>query len=297
MKGTELCRRALGRPGVFVLAVIVWMGAWVGALELMGAGAGPEGPRASPTCDPGFMERVVPSWKTGGALARDPTRVAPEWYRVTRGVVEVDVAFPVVSPAFRARVQGWVEEAVRELEESARLHEESLREQGESPRASLEVRYAVGYLDSKLVSVLLCVGGAVRGAAHPWSDAWVLNFLPDEDRPLETAEMFRPGWRPEAAWRRTCARQIARRMIREESFSSCGIDEDEEACVRREAGEWEGHLLHYEAWGRVWLTAEGLVFVFSNFPHAVGEVQGCRAPWKAARPALRPEVRRRLGRP
>jgi len=249
--------------------------------------------------------------KVGGRYGREvDRRVRAEWRQGERNGLSWDVALPVVEagpPEGRRALREWMERAVgRRVEEEIRgfeefVEEEKARDDGisaEDLRETYEIRYAVGYLDDWLVSVLVCEDIVARWAAHPSGSAWVVNFRLDEGRPLEAAEMFRGS--PEAAWLKYCACRIAEQiedLIYGEDTEDAETEEEKAVCADTERGrEVTEHLRRRrEDWGQPLLTVDGLIFVFNEFSHAVGEVYGCLVPWRKAVRLLRSEFRRLVG--
>lgn len=287
---------------VVVLSVV--LGASGGVRPSRARGAGPTvGTQACVL--PPYLEDV----KVGGRYGREvDRRVRAEWRQEERNGLSWDVALPVVEagpPEGRRAFREWMERAVgRRVEEEIRgfeefVEEEKARDDGipaEDLRETYELRYAVGYLDDRLVSVLVCEDIVARWAAHPSGSAWVVNFRLDEGRPLEAAEMFRGS--PEAAWLRYCARRITEQIDEECEDIEIVADilpEEKAKCDAREREVTEHLRRRREDWGQPLLTADGLIFVFNEFSHAVGEVHGCLVPWRKAVRLLRPEFRRRVG--
>jgi hypothetical protein len=220
-----------------------------------------------------------------------------------------DVALPVVEagpPEGRRAFREWMEREVgRRVEEEIRGLEEFAAEMkdkipAEYLRDFYELRFAVGYLDDRLVSILMCEYHGAKWAAHPFWSAWVVNFRLDEGRPLEVAEMFRGS--PEAAWLKYCACRIAKQiedLIYGEATEDAETEEEKAVCAdtEREREVTDDLRLYRRDWGQVLLTADGPIFVFNGFSHAVGEVHGCLVPWRKAVRLLRPEFRHLVGLP
>jgi hypothetical protein len=236
---------------------------------------------------PPFFEDVKVGGRYGSEVDR---RVRAERREGERNGLSWDVALPVVEagpPEGRQAFREWMERAVgRRVEEEIRGFEEFVAEEkdkipAENLRAFYELRFAVGYLDDRLVSVLMCEYHSARWAAHPFGSAWVVNFRLDEGRPLEAAEMFRRS--PKEVWLKDCVRRDGRYREWAE-----GLD-----CSECEDPELEDEYRKQD-WDRVLLTAKGPVFIFDTY-HVYGDYLGCLIAWGSARRALRPEFRRLVG--
>jgi hypothetical protein len=275
---------------------------------------------------PTFFEDV----KVGGRRGSEVERwVRAERRKGERSGLSWDVALPVVEvgpPEGQRAFREWMEREVsRRVEEEIRGFEEFVAEKkdkipAEDLRASYELRYTVGHLDDRLVSILMCeyhddpVG---RREVHPVGSAWVVNFRLDEGRPLEAAEMFRRS--PKEVWLKDCVRRDRRyreravgRLLDRLDCSECEdpvlfdllSDKEKARCAeaRKDCAEQAARLEEEygrQDWGRVLLTTKGLVFIFDTYHTSVygtyGDYLVCLIPWGSARRVLRPEFRRLVG--